>query len=67
MPDLHPIHSHVCSSCGDVIWCCACPDKRQNNRETGKARKILCLSCHDLEAQLKAFFGQEVIELSGVN
>lgn len=53
------MHFHRCYSCESEITCC-CADRRANDRETGKQRRILCLWCQQLEASLRAFFKDDI-------
>jgi hypothetical protein len=57
----NPIHTHQCSSCGDLIAACSCDDKRQNDRTTGQERHLLCRVCLSQEEMLIAYFGKDAV------
>jgi hypothetical protein len=59
--EVNKLHGHVCSSCGEAIYCCGCGDKRQNDRTTGQERHLLCLRCCSAEEMLIAYFGKDAV------
>jgi hypothetical protein len=49
---LHPVHTHTCHACeGEFVCCCANPKQ-----------KIFCLSCKDLQKQLREAFRNVALE-----
>lgn len=52
------LHTHPCYCCEEEIVC-ACADRRQTDRATGKERRILCLWCQGLQDMLQAVFKDE--------
>lgn len=45
---LNASHYHTCTGCEVTLICC-CNDKRQVDRLTGQARRLLCVACGELE------------------
>lgn len=49
------LHWHRCYACEDMLVC-ACEDRRQFDRETGKERRIYCFGCAELSKLLAIEF-----------
>lgn len=47
-PTLNASHYHTCAGCEVTLICC-CNDKRQVDRLTGQARRLLCVRCGEIE------------------
>lgn len=49
-------HYHECVGCG-VTLICVCSDRRQEDRLTGKPRRLLCVACGEIAAGMAAQAG----------
>jgi hypothetical protein len=60
------LHWHRCYSCEDMLVC-ACGDRRQRDRETGKERRIYCFGCWQLQEALAVAELDKQVTLEKVN
>lgn len=65
-PPIHGLHWHRCYSCEDMLIC-ACEDRRQFERETGKERRIYCFPCAKMRKGLEMAERSKSIDLEKVN
>lgn len=63
---IHGLHWHRCYSCEDMLVC-ACDDRRQFDRETGKERLIYCFGCAELNKLLTIAEHNANVQLERVN
>lgn len=52
------MHTHRCLACEQELTC-ACRDRRQVDRQTGKRRELYCLSCYQVQTELLRYEGIE--------
>lgn len=58
---VNDLHWHRCYSCEDMLVC-ACDDRRQFDRQTGKERRIYCFGCKELNEAMRMAFGSDLLE-----